>query len=497
MSRRAATRRPTGIALAAVLGLTVTGCGTTVPLGSSITTNPNATDAGTFLPGPAGTAGPLPGGRRGSAPSGQGGTPSAPSAVLPSQMPPGGTLTGPASDRSPLTVGLVYVDNTAAATTVGLGAPGNSGRTIAKAFVAGLNARGGLHGRKLVTIDYGFSSSNANYGPDAAAACATFTQDHHVPVVLDFAFGSIAGFQACLQKAGVLALTAAAEPDRDTSRQAFLHAGTTSMTLDRTYSAVLTQLHATGYLGKGNTLGVIVEQCPETQAAYRHTILPLIQHLGLTAAPAQTVDCTTGFASAGPASSAISSAILAFRQADVDRVMFVSSFELVIALLFAGQAESQQYRPGYALSSYAAAANLRAELPPGQQPQMHGVGNVSAVDTERPARPSVVEKRCESLAKAGGVTPASTGERGSIYIICAPFLLLEAALVATNGQSTPALLRSAIAGLGTSFVAPGIVRGLTLYTTDKHDGPTMAQVFSYQTGCSCVSYSGQAKQVPA
>lgn len=497
-------RSPSSAAL--LLVLVLTGCGSTVP-------QQRSTDAGSGSIGDG--LGPVsssvaPGSATGTA-QGTGGlagsTPVGPGSVAPGsgQTPssvtdPGRTGTGvaPAPTRGPLTIGVVYTDTSAAASSFGVSTGGTvTAKSIIKALVAGLNAQGGLLGRRVVTVEYAFSSTSSNYSQDAAAACATFTEDNHVPVVLDFAFGNIAGFQACLQKAGVLHLTPAVESDRSASTKASLHANTGYMNLDRTYSSVLTQLAATGYLSKSNTFGLIVEQCPETQAAYRNTIVPLISRLGLKAARERTIDCTTGFASAGPASAAISSAILAFQQAGVDRVMFMSAFESVVTLVFAQAAENQGYRPGYALSSYAVAGAQRANAPAGQQPQLHGVGNIPAFDTEGRAAPSTVEKRCESLAKAGGLTPSTPTDYGVTHIICGPFLLLEAALARTGGQSAAALLQGAIANLGSSFVAPGIVGGFTNYTATQHDGPSAAQVFGYQASCGCMRYTGQPVRVPA
>jgi hypothetical protein len=406
-----------------------------------------------------------------------------------------GTAAGP--DRSPLTIGLTYIDNSGS--TAALGASTSqtaSQKSVAEALVRGLNAAGGIAGRKINAIEYSFNAQDSDYSTDAATACASFTQDHHVSLVLDTAFGIIGGFRDCLQRAGVVDITTQDEGDKTSSAGAFLHVNTVSMNVDRQYAAVLVGMTATGYLGKANQLGVIVEGCAEGNNAYAHTLLPLIKRLGLKAPKEEQIACTTGFASAGPAAPAINNAILAFRQAGVDRVMFVSYNEAVILLLFGNDADSQRYYPGYLLSSGSAAQALRTNIPSGQWPQLHGVGNQPYVDVDG-GKPTTVDKRCDALVRAGGVTPASYQDEGFVVFECAPFLLLESALTKTNGQSTAHDVMTAINALGSSFVAPGIVSGTTSFTSTKHDGPDMVQVFGYVASCSCMRYSGSPQPAPA
>lgn len=442
--------------------------------------------AGAVNPGPA-----VAGGEAGQGPSGPGAGPTGGGAGST------GVVGSSGPDRSPLTIGLTYTDNSGS--TAALGASTSqtaSQKSVAQAFVRAFNAAGGLDGRKLTAVEYSFNADDSDYSTDAATACATFTQDHHVSLVLDTAFGTIGGFRDCLQKAGVVDITTQDEGDRTISAQAVLHANTASMNVDRSYAAVLLGMTATGYLTKSNQLGLIVEGCPEGNNAYSHTLLPLIKRLGLKAPKEEQIACTTGFASAGPAAPAINNAILAFRQAGVDRVLFVSYNEAVILLLFANDADSQRYYPGYLLSSGGEAEALRSNIPSGQWPQLHGVGNQPFVDTDG-AVPNAVDKRCDRLVRAGGVTPASYLDEVFVYSECAPFLLLEAALAKTNGHATARDVMAGINSLGSSFADPGVVGASASYTSAKHDGPDMVQVFGYVASCQCMRYFGAPRPAPA
>jgi hypothetical protein len=498
-------------ALVALFALVATACGTTVPLreqrslqtggGLGSQTAPGvASSSGPGVsvalgsPGAAGTAAP----GAASSPLGSGTEATSGSRV------PGGGGPLPASsvtqsagpDRSPLTVGLTYTSNST--TTAALGASTSNTvdqKSAAEALVAGINSAGGLDGRHLKTIEYSFNSDDQNYSTDAQAACTLFTQDNHVSVVLDTSFGTIGDFEGCLQKAGVVDITTQDEADNASSADAFLHANTAAMTTDQNYAAVLVGMTATGYLTRSNQMGVIVEDCPEDMAAYSKTLLPLIAHLGLKAPKEEQISCTTGFESAGPAASAIQNDILAFRMDGVDRVMFVSYNEAVILLLFANSASSQRYYPGYLLSSNAEAQALRSNIPADQWPQLHGVGDAPTIDVDA-APPSAVDNRCAQLVAAGGLRMNSYQDGDFVYTECGPFLLLGAALQRTNGNSSARAVMAAIDGLGTSFKAPDVVGSSTDFTSTRHGGPDMVQVFAYNPGCSCMRYTGSPQPAP-
>jgi hypothetical protein len=94
------------------------------------------------------------------------------------------------------------------------------------------------------------------------------------------------------------------------------------------------------------------------------------------------------------------------------------------------------------------------------------------------------------------VTPQTYQDAGVIIFGCGPFLLLEAALARTNGDGTAHALASAVGGLGTTFVAPGVVGSSTEFTISRHDGPAAVQVFGYVASCSCMRYGGPSQPAP-
>lgn len=516
-SCRGPKRRRAGGILLASIALTAA-CGTTVPGATqgAAAASGATSDGFAAAGGPPGAAG-LPGGTadRGpaSTPVGVDGTAAGSVGAGPADVGTGtrsgqvggtgpsgvGRTTGarPAGqpDRSPLKVGVTY--NNTDATNSALGFDDGSAqnqKAIIRALVKGINAKGGLQGRRLQVVEYEWDQTSENYSVDAATACETFTRDNQVSLVLDTAFGVIAGFRECVAKAGISILQSSNEGDAVSSRDAPLHANTNSMTVDRNYAAVLQGLSASGYLSGRNKVGVILEDCPYISRAYNRTLAPMLS--ALRQQPELTMlECTTGFDSAGAAGASVNNAILRFRQASVDRVLMVSDFEAVVLLLFAQSAESQGYRPGYLLSSQAQAQVLRSQLPAGQQPQLRGVGNSRFGDVDE-AQFSATDRVCDGYARAGGLDAGTYTAKSLLVALCGPFLLLDAALQQTRGAAGTADLMKAVASMGSRFAAPGLVDDATRYSSTFRDGPERVREFSYVAACTCMRYLGASRAVP-
>lgn len=493
--------------LAVGAALLVTGCGTTVDTAAGpVASGGAATDGLGGAPQASGVATPPTAGGSvvgGGAPLGSGGQ----QPVIGGQQPVAGGTTapvpgagpvagGPARITAPLSVGITYIDNSQSTAAAGASDPRTvNARNVTEAIVKALNARGGVQGRKLVPIYFQFNGQSADYSTQAAAACAKFTEDNRVALVIDNSFGATGGFRECLQKKGVPSLTTQSEGDRQSSRAATLHANPGGMVLERQYGAVLEQLVATKYVGSASKVGVVVEDCPDVNRAWDQTLAPLAKRLGLKDPNVRRFECAVGFSSLGNAGSAMSAAVLAFAQAGIDRVMFVSHFEDVLLLLFASTAESQSFRPGYMLSSGAQPHYLRTQLPEGQWPQFHGVGDAPYNDTDD-ARPTGADPRCLQLVRSAGLLPANQDDVGTVLFICAPYLLLDTILARSNGAADARSLVDTMNGLGTSFVSPGSVGGRTRFGPDRRDGGDAVRVFAYVAACQCLRYTGPVVPAP-
>lgn len=397
----------------------------------------------------------------------------------------------------PLTIGMVYSNNGAANSALGLATSASAGpQNVMGALVAALNKQGGLAGRKLAVEYYPVDATSSDYSTEAQSACANFTQDHPVPVVLDFTFGTRYGMATCLARYGV-ADFGIGTSDTVSDNAAGLFASPDWMTSSRRYRAVITGLHTTGYLSPHNKIGVLLEDCGYLQRAYQQTVLPEISQLGLKLVDTETFACTAGFSSAGPDSATISSAILHLRTDGADRLLIVSDYEQVALLLLANQAESQGWRPGYMLSSAAETEVIRSDIPSVQWPQLHGIGWSPGLDIDDPNQPpSQVEQRCVNLIKDGGLAVSGWQNIFTANAVCTEIFFVGSALQHSSGDASGGALMTAIDSLGASFVAPGIVDGSTFFGPSRHDGPAAEAPFAYVGSCGCMKYTGPSFTVP-
>jgi hypothetical protein len=494
MSRR---RVLAGVAAAGLVLLT--GCGSTV---ATIGGQPTGTDSTGELN--AGLSGPAQAGSSSSLSAGAGAVPGSGAgagAIASTSSPPTSTsaLAGPgsgqasAAGRGPLKIGMLYPTNGAANNALGVTTTASSDpKSVMRALVAGLNKHGGLAGRQLV-VDYdAIDATSSDYSTQANAACAHFTQDDPVPVVLDFAFGNAFGMATCLAKHGV-ADFGHGTSDSVGDKAVGLYAAPDWMTSTRRYPAVISGLHATGYLTSRNKIGVLLENCPFLQRAYTQAVRPEISRLGLNLVDTETLDCTTGFSSAGPASAAVQSAVLRFRSHGVDRVLLVSNYEQVALLLLANSAESQGWRPGYMLSSNAQTEVMRPNIPSGQWLQLHGIGWSPGLDIDDPHQPlPPADRRCLGLIKAGGITVSGWQNTYVANAECSDVFFLDAALRKDGGNAQGSALMVAVESLGTNYVSPGIVEGRTSFGPSRRDGPAAAAPFGYVAACKCLKYTGRA-----
>jgi hypothetical protein len=406
------------------------------------------------------------------------------------------TTRGSGVGRGPLKIGFLYPSNGAANAALGVTTSASSDpKSIMAALVGGLNKHAGLAGRRLDVDYYTVDSTSSDYSSQAEAACAHFTQDAPVPVVLDVAFGNRYGMATCLAKHGV-ADFGTGTTDSVSDNAVRLYAAPNAMTSTRRYPAVIAGLHATRYVTSSNKIGVLLEDCPYLQRAYQQAILPEISRLGLNRVDTQSFQCTTGFSSAGPASSAIQSAVLRFRSDGVDRLLMVSDYEQVALLLIANDAESQGWRPGYMLSSTAQAEVMRSNIPSGQQPQMRGVGWSPGLDVDDPHTAlSAADRRCLELIKEGGIAVAGWQNTYIATAECSEMFFLAAALQASGGKAQASALMPAVDSLGTSYISPGIVDGRTFFRSGRRDGPAAVAPFAYVSGCGCLRYTGGPEPV--
>lgn len=510
-------RRVMRVALAGLCAGALAACGSTVPLGgvgeSVVGQAPVGSD-GLAVPGVgAGDAGsgvaptgPDPAGSTGGtdpadplgtvataglpAPGSRGGDASAPGAG--SAAGGGGTAT--TAQRGPIRIGMVYTSNDEGASQAGV----DNGNTFTprrayESLVTAYNARGGLAGREIEAVHVELRSSSTSLSADLEAACARFTQDSKVAAV----FSSIGlfseSFTQCLAKAATPQLAGDYSlGDLDALRRVPTFFAPATLTTDDRFRLLLERLTASGRLEASDRLGVVVEGCPFNVRTYDRTVVPTAKRLGLNVAERFDAECFESIGDLGRLTSEMQGAVLRFQGRQVNKVLFVSgSIEGNFMLFFATGAESQGYRPGYALTSAAVPAVQEANAPKPQLANAAGMGWLPSLDTTRTTPPLPAAKQClQDLSDGGGITATSPTDRYYAFSTCSSFALYDAALRGTAGASDARSITGAIARLGTGHPVSAVHGERTDFSNGRRTGPAQGRVFAWSTGCGCFDYTG-------
>jgi len=149
-------------------------------------------------------------------------------------------------------------------------------------------------------------------------------------------------------------------------------------------------------------------------------------------------------------SSSMSSAVLHMRQAGVTHLMSSESD----VLLFMEAADSQHYRPRYALTSYhAPAAQLQGFAPASQLVGSMGVGWLPTTDVDAghsPGPVSSAETSCRTIMRDASQDVSAATAAIVAFALCDGIHLIADAIAATHDPST-AGLHQGISQLGTRF----------------------------------------------
>lgn len=396
-------------------------------------------------------------------------------------------------DTRPVKVGIIYVNNDQGAASAGID-NGNTftPRRVFEGMVKAYNARGGLGGRKAEPTYVELRSSSTSLSADLEAACSRFVQDVKVAVVLSTIGLYSESFSACLTRGGIpqVAGDYALGDEESMKRAPTLYAPST-LTTDGRMRLLLEQMVAAKRLGPDDRLGVVVEGCSFDLRTYDRTVAPTAKRLGLTIASRADGRCFQSIGDLGGLTSDMQAAVLRFQSDRVNKVLFVSgSVEGNFMLFFATAAESQGYRPGYALTSAAVPAVQEANTPKPQLANAAGLGWIPSIDTTRAPPLLPASKRClADLREGAGVAPNGPADRYYAFSVCSSVALYDAALKATLGAADKEAIGAAVAQFGTSFLGAAVVSERTDFRNGRRTGPAQGRVFAWGS-CGCFEYVG-------
>ena len=532
---------------AALLGLSLAGCGSTVQVGSSGTAGVqglgatggidgggglgspgNGTGTGTAGGGTGATSGTLgtagsgstggsggaggsvgSGGSAGATGNGGAGNGSGPAPGVTGR---GGTGLGVTATT--ITVGASITSNGDAANAA-IGASGitkGDERGNINALVAEINAHGGVAGRRLVVVIHPYDAQSTQPGSTQdAAACADFTQDHKVVAV--FSTGLTEAFAQCLKKEGVVQFSAGALVGMD---KAFLRTypddfqlGT--MTQERiltdTVGALTRQKYFTGWntltgqpAAGAAKLAVLSYDGPSFQNAVKGSLLPALSAAGhpVSSGDVFFVHQPQSQSDVSGLVAGIKSATLRMQQDGVTHLVFNDNNGLLLGI-FSTNAQSQQYFPRFGVTS---GAGPQAIYDSGlvKANQLNGLaGNgwlptidLPAADGSKLAT-SATARCLEIMKRRTGQTYTSTNAASIALIDCDSFFLFAEAMAKAPSLS-PAGLVSGMEALGGSYTSA--LLPASYLSAQQHDNGVRAFDLNWVASCNCVRYTSP-RSVPS
>jgi hypothetical protein len=374
-----------------------------------------------------------------------------------------------------------------------------------KDLVAYFNHHGGLAGRQIKG-DYQTLSFTS---PDAItalqAACTHFTQDEHDELVVTSG-EYLPSFEKCLANAHVVHFDSGIYgADATAQRQSPGYLAPVTSGPDLYTAALIRTSVAKRWVARGETVGVVVQECPEQLRTYKNVWVPLAERYGLRLATASVVCNSTGNVSQGVTD--IQSAVLRLHASGAKAVSFMTAGDGFVATLFSTGAQTQAWHPRYLMTTGSEPARLAIPSALGmteaQLVNVVGIGwqPITDVGSRAPinAKQRAAQRQCARMVpNDGGADSLNAGARmdgiSQVLQECDTMQIIDRILSANGGDVTLGGIRSVYAQAVDSFVSAGNRSGTLRLAGRRTDGQNAASPFAYFLSCSCVRYTGPPRR---
>jgi ABC-type branched-subunit amino acid transport system substrate-binding protein len=405
----------------------------------------------------------------------------------------GGTAPVPASVNPklpPIEIGTYYLQGggaaLAAAGFAGVVIPDN--KPLFDAMVKYLNAHGGLGDRLIKPVEFKYSSSGDPHAQDAAA-CADFTQDHHVYLVVGGISSGAGDLPACLTKHGVPLIGANLGGDARyfaDNHQFIYEPGQVNFTLG--LATLVNDLWSQHFFSGTVKVGVVQYEGPTYDRAVNDGLVAALAQHGMQLKDRVVVTSATDNSVIASDSA---NAVLKFSTEGINRVIFMAPGGAV-ATYFMQAASTQHYHPRYGIWSSDSPYVLAITGAKDQLVNSMGIGYQPGLDvqsSEDPTATTPAAKACIKFWNTLGQSDNSGLNSPLKRAMCDGFnTLLRAVAFNTHTLTSTVALEAGYNAIGTSYspaatflmrVAPG-----------GHDMANGYRRLAYQSGCSCFVYSG-------
>lgn len=369
-------------------------------------------------------------------------------------------------------------------------APGHSTNpavTGVTALVDYLNANGGIAGRQIVPVWHRYQLDSSTPDTEDQALCTDFTQDR--PVFISTA-GNTKLTEQCFADAGIPQVVIAADASQSTFDDDPYLVSTPQLNLTRTVDAEVQVLSSRGTLTPRAKIGLLAFDSPENNAAVQDGLKPALDEHGMSLAKEVYITKPTTPSEVADTLAQVSNSVLKFRSAGVDWVIFLGA-----SPQFMIDAEKQQYRPNYVLSTWDYPADLVSNgVPKAQLAQIVGIGWSPLIDVSHQtgaAAPGQV--KCLDIMSGQHVTAKSADDQATLVRICDQLFLIKQAMESAAKPISGDTVTTALEQLGTTFQPASTWQ--VDYREGQRDGVSAVRYLHYVSGCACFEYDGNLQQL--
>jgi hypothetical protein len=382
---------------------------------------------------------------------------------------------------TPVRVGLLYIDGAdSMAQSFGIsnlstGDPVAQTRAIARY----LNKHGALAGRQIHLYYGRMTEAQIVNDPNSAhaAACASLAQDDKVSYVVSYV-QLTAGQLECYTQRGVTVIDdQSSVPDSAGAQNARAFASPGELALGRAANELVDSLWKQGWLTSTSKVGTFVYDTPDGVELETKYLVPALARHGIKpVATARASDSANGANQDGT--------VLQFRSKGVDRVIPLGASPLFLM----EAAESQHYRPAYAVTStWGPGALIESTAPKNQLRNAAGIGWNKLLDIgggKMPGPVSPNETLCFQIMKSGGQGSSKRTVQAFQTALCNELMFLQTS--AQRYGLGPNMLT--LARQSNMSVAPADAFAERL-VPGRADGVAAYRNIVFQSGCQCFQYT--------
>jgi hypothetical protein len=397
------------------------------------------------------------------------------------------------SARTPVEIGLAYTETGGVfLAAFGLNGTIADGRVYANAVLKYVNAHGGLAGHPVKPVYYNVELTRTDpYAVWMQEMCALWTQDHRVLGAQINANSDFTPLARCLDKKGALFDNASAWVRTQGDYQRYPRwVESRMLSAERLADEYVRVPAELGYFGKKPKIGMIAYDYPQSQELAR-LVTAALRRKGFDAPVMFTTHMGESTPELSGTIAAMQSAVLRFQAAGVTHVM--STAYPAALPFFMKYAQSQEYRPRYALTSYEGLVGVTANVPGDQLKDAVAVGWLPDSDVDPTRRPgfNTTARLCKKIFTAASI---AAPDQPAGFGYCEFILMLHKA---ASGISPTALngdtLLNAVNALGGNFASPATLA--TSLSRSQHDGVSAIRPVRFDSGCSCWTYAGPQRAV--